>query len=68
MNGNQKHTNHLLKGAAITQLTGGSTKYIITMQAELAKPKKFQPGSWTVSMDKCHLSSAPMPEIQWLSL
>ena len=37
--------------------------------AELAKPrnKKIQPISQAVSMDKCHLSSARMPELQWLS-
>ena len=45
-------------GAAITQFTCGSKKYL-----EL-KPKK---DSACESMDKCHLSSAPIPELQWLS-
>ena len=27
--------------------------------------REIQPGNRTVSMDKCHLSSAPMPELQW---
>ena len=26
--------------------------------------RKIQPENRTVSMDKCHLSSAPMPELQ----
>ena len=29
--------------------------------------REIQPENRTVSMDKCHLSSAPMPELQWLS-
>ena len=49
--------------AAITLFTGGSKKYFCAYHAELT-PKK---DSACESMDKCHLSSAPIPELQWLS-
>ena len=29
--------------------------------------REIQLENRTVSMDRCHLSSAPMPELQWLS-
>ena len=47
--------------AAITQccqFACGSTKCFGTYHAELTKPKKIQPVSWTVCMDKCHLSAS----------
>ena len=53
--------------AAITQLAGGSkSTSVLTMQSYRVS-LKIQPENRTVSMDKCHLSSAPMPELQWLS-
>ena len=42
---------------------------VLCMIAEFSTPslREIQPENRTVSMDKCHLSSAPMPELQWLS-
>ena len=51
---------------AITQFSGGTTNYFST-HVELTKPKKIQPMSQTVSMDKSYLSSVPVPELQRLS-
>ena len=50
--------------ATITQFAGGSTKYFGTYPAEFPSLREIQPENRTVSMDKCHLSSAPMPELQ----
>ena len=45
-----------------------STNYISTYQCRVMPTDwKIQPEIRNVSMDKYHLSSAPMPELQWLS-
>jgi len=63
------------KVAADTQLAGIAAKKYLgtkwvasahTMQSK-AYTKELQPENWAVSMDIYHLSSAPMPELQWLS-
>ena len=44
-----------------------SQNYSLCTFAVSLSTTQIQPENQTVSMDKCHLSSAPMLELQWLS-
>ena len=48
--------------AAITLVAAQSTSVLIMQSSPSLR--EIQPENRTVSMDKCHLSSAPMPELQ----
>ena len=57
--------------AADTQFTGTAAKStsVFKMASALGPTtKKIQPENWTMSVDIYYLSSAPIPELQWLSL
>ena len=50
--------------AAITQFADDSTSSLVLIMQSSPSLREIQPENRTVSMDKCHLSSAPMPELQ----
>ena len=41
-----------------------STKVLCAVMQSFPSLREIQPKNQTVSMDECHLSSAPMPELQ----
>ena len=63
------YTNFICNLGNVEHVHNSVTKWVasaLTMQSK-AYTKEIQPENWAVSMDIYHLSSAPMPELQWLS-